>query len=234
MKRSEEITRRGNVFESRNRCSVSMPPNGDEVTTEKVRPFGVEEHKMSRNKAEEVLLGVMACAILLVSGCASINALPYSVSTQNVIEIKDRWGDLNKKVKLSNFTASPNAGGPINCRLVGPIDPTPGKTIPQYIRDAFQDELYLAGMYASTSEVEITANIDKLEFSSFGTGYWDITLTIASNKFSGYQVATHYEFATSFDAVNGCRNTANAFGPAVQNLIRKMVTDPQFKRLLGA
>lgn len=188
---------------------------------------------MIRENPLTVLLRVIACSILLMSGCASINSLPYTVSTQNVIEMKEKWGALNEKVKLSKFTASRDASEPINCRVLGPIDPTPGKTIPQYIQDAFQDELYLAGMYASSGEVEITGNIDKIAFSSFGTGYWDIVVTIGSNKFDGYQIVTHYEFATSFDAWSACRNTANAFGPAVQTVIRNIISDPQFERLLG-
>jgi len=45
-------------------------------------------------------------------------------------------------------------------------------------------------------------------------------------------VENRYEFKSGFDAWTACSQTAQALGPAVQDLIKKIVTDAQFAALL--
>ncbi len=44
--------------------------------------------------------------------------------------------------------------------------------------------------------------------------------------------ASTYGFKSGFDAITACNQTAQALGPAVQDLIKKVVTDPQFAILI--
>ena len=46
------------------------------------------------------------------------------------------------------------------------------------------------------------------------------------------KVANRYEFESSLDPHVACDRTARALTPAVQDLIKKAVTDPQFGALL--
>ena len=42
----------------------------------------------------------------------------------------------------------------------------------------------------------------------------------------------YYEFNSGFAAYEACRNTAEAFSRAAQNLVGKVVSDPQFAELI--
>ncbi len=41
----------------------------------------------------------------------------------------------------------------------------------------------------------------------------------------------NYRFDTSWSAYSACKNVADAFGPAVQELLHQVVTNPQFAKL---
>lgn len=117
------------------------------------------------------------------------------------------------------------------CRLMGPVKVAPGKTPAQYIKDAFQEELFAAGVYAPNAPTVIDGTITVLSFSSVSPANWNIAMAVKSNSSPGYTVSTKYEFGTSFIAYSACKNVADAFGPAVQELLKQVVSDPQFKSL---
>lgn len=165
-------------------------------------------------------------------GCETTNSIPYKPSTDNVILIQDALKDSGNKIRLNPFSITKQAEEGTMCRLMGPINVAPGKSIPEYIKEAFQDELFLAHKYATDGNVTIDGRIDELSFSSVSPAYWDIKMTVSSNKSSGYQVSTHYRFDTSFSAYSACQNVANAFGPAVQSLIKKIIQNPGFRKLV--
>jgi hypothetical protein len=182
------------------------------------------------------LLLLLGFSMILSGGCATVNpGNPHYVeSIPNIIVLKDHVKTLDIRVKLNQFTAEQGIIGPVtrNCRLVGPIDPTPGKSIPQFIRDAFESELYEVGIYASDAEVVIDGNLDGFGLNTL-SGYWDISMTFSSNKSDGFQVSTRYEFSSSYIAYHACLNAANAFTPAVQKLLGEVVRHPNFRELLG-
>ena len=103
-----------------------------------------------------------------------------------------------------------------------------------YIRDAFQAELFQAGVLSATSGASINGRIDAVDLNTMGTGSWNLTLTLTSSSDpTGYQVATTFPFSSSFSAVSACKNASAAFGPAVNDLIAKAVANPGFARLAG-
>ncbi len=175
---------------------------------------------------------VISSMLLLATGCSTTNSVPYKASTSNVISIQQSLGKTGKKVSINNISAAQGINESPVCRLMGPVNVAPGKTLSQYIKDAFQEELFLAGVYSPNSPSVISATITSLDFSSVSPASWDITMAIKSNNSSGYSVSAMYPFNTSFDAYSACKNVANAFGPAVQTLIKKVVTHPQFSSLV--
>ena len=105
-----------------------------------------------------------------------------------------------------------------------------------YIKKAFEDEFKVAGIYAADSPRRtITGVVNKIQFSSARAvtgGSWDIDLTLSSSNGSTMQVVEHYEFESGYVADTACKQTAEAYFPAVQNLIAKAVRAPEFKALL--
>ena len=175
--------------------------------------------------------GFVISCVLLITGCATTNSIPYKASTSNVITIQNTLKSNNSKVTLGDFTIANGVDQELNCRLLGPVKVSPGKTLSAYIKDAFQEELFLAQAYDTAASVKINGVIEKISFSSVSPANWEVVMRISSNKAAGYTVAVKYDYDTSFDAFSACRNVADAFAPAVQELLKKVVTHPQFAQL---
>ena len=174
---------------------------------------------------------VITFSMLILAGCSTTNSIPYKASTSNVISIQETLEAQGKKISIGNI--SPAAGveeSPV-CRLMGPVNVAPGKTLSQYIKEAFQEELFMARVYSPSAPAVINGTIKSLNFSSVSPANWSITMAVNSNKSAGYTVSVNYPFNTSWDAMSACKNVANAFGPAVQELLKQVVTHPQFATL---
>jgi hypothetical protein len=77
----------------------------------------------------------------------------------------------------------------------------------------------------------LSGSIDKFGLSS-ASGWWDLAMTLRSEKGIQFSVEHRYNFTTSFDAITACNQAAQAFGAATQDLIKKSVSHPQFSSLL--
>jgi len=94
--------------------------------------------------------------------------------------------------------------------------------------------LKFAGLY-SESGTSLSGALDKIQFSSVSGltgGWWDLGLTLKSSNGKSLSAQNRYEFKSGFDAITACNQTAQALGPAVQDLIKKAVGDPAFPTLL--
>ena len=171
--------------------------------------------------------------VLVLSGCETTNSIPYKASTDNVINMQQILNSTGEKLKLGEFTISPEAEGNLLCRLMGPVTVAPGKSLQEYIKEAFQEELFLAQVYNVDANTTLTGNVDELTFSSISPAYWDIAMTISNQNGTSYQVSTKYNFSTSYSAYSACKNVADAFGPTVQQLIKSVVTHPEFRSLVN-
>jgi len=181
---------------------------------------------MKRNKMKKVILAV---SILSLSACSTMQPPRYAVSVDNIqvlkklTEIKGEFASLNQPAEFSS-----------NCRLMGPIEPADGLSIPQFITKAFNDELKMADKY-STNATKITGDITKVEFSSITgltNGYWDLGLSLNSSNGTILTINNKYSFKSGFDAITACNATADALSPAVQDLIKVTVNHPNFSSLM--
>lgn len=172
---------------------------------------------------------VLAAAVLTLSACSTMQPPRYAVSVDNIQTLKNistiqgEFVSLNKPAKFSS-----------NCRLMGPIEPADGLSIPQFITKAFNDELKMAEKH-STDSVKITGDITKIEFSSVSgltNGYWDIGLSLKSSNGKSLTVSNKYSFKSGFDAITACNATADALAPAVQDLIKATINHPEFAALM--
>ena len=95
----------------------------------------------------------------------------------------------------------------------------------------------LGGAFATgTARVSVTGKVNKLEFSSsrgLTGGSWTIDLTLTSSNGKSLTVNEYYEFNSGFAANEACRNTAEAFSRAVQNLVGKTIRNAAFASLVA-
>ncbi len=177
------------------------------------------------------LSAVLVFAVV-VTGCSTTNSIPYKASTGNVITLQNNLKPSNTKVNIGAFSMGSGIDEELMCRMLGPVKVAPGKTLSTFIKEAFQEELFLAQVYDTAAPVTLDGRIEKLTFSSVTPANWEISMRVSSNKSLGYTVSVKYNYDTSFDAFSACRNVADAFSPAVQELLRQVVTHPQFNQLV--
>lgn len=166
---------------------------------------------------------------LLMAGCSTMTPARYSVSMDNNQALKTYQGST---MQLASLEAADKYDA--NCRLMGPIQATDNMTIPQFVQKAFNDEFKFADVYGE-SGAKLTGTLDRIAFSSTAGltgGWWDLAITLKSSNGKSLNAQNRYEFKSGFDAITACNQTAQALAPAVQDLIKKTVTDPQFQELL--
>jgi hypothetical protein len=117
---------------------------------------------------------------------------------------------------------------------MGPIQASDGMTIPQFVQKAFNDEFKFASIH-SENGVALNGTLNRVEFSSSSgltNGYWHLGMDLKSSNGRSMTFDNRYDFKNGFDAITGCNQTAQALGPAVQDLIKKAVTSSEFSALI--
>lgn len=166
--------------------------------------------------------------VLLMSGCSTYSTGRYSISTDNVMALRSLNG---KTLNVGSFTATNAGQKEIMCRGVGPIKTPDGEPFAEFIRKAFLDELKISNSYSPTSSLTLTGNLEAIDFSS-ANGTWNLLLSVKSTNGKSMLVSESYPFTTSFVGETACNQTAQAFIPAVQNLVGKVVRSNDFVTLL--
>ncbi len=173
----------------------------------------------------------IATLAAMVSACSTYTTPRYAINADTNVALKKLGA-----TDLSVGTFTGPASFDRSCRAAGPLAPPDGMSHTDYIRKAFEDELKVAGIYAAASpRATISGTVKKLEFSSsrgLTGGSWDIEILLNSSNGRTLPVAEHYEFESGFVADTACKQTAEAYFPAVQNLIGKAVRSPEFKALI--
>ncbi|GLS15043.1 hypothetical protein GCM10007935_24760 [Hydrogenophaga electricum] len=173
-----------------------------------------------------VFLFLIVLASALASGCA-FKTTPYGVSVANVEAIKSAG---IKPVAVEKFESFSPGLTTLMCRGTGPVTVEP--SYEAYIEKALIDELKLAGVYDVGSKIRIKGRLDKVDFSSaIGGGKWFFSVTVSSESDEGYSTSSEFPFESSFVGDRACQEVAQAFVPAVQRLIKDVVSDARFKKL---
>ncbi len=170
-------------------------------------------------------------SVLLLSACSTYTPQRYSISADNNLILKTMSaGNIN----VGAFQGPKSFDN--SCRAAGPIAPPDNMSFEAYIQKALADELKVAGKFDDkTPKITLTGVVEQLAFSSsrgLTGGSWDIGLRVNSSNGKSMYVAEHYEFNSGFVADTACKQTAEAYFPAVQNLIGKLIKSPEFLTLL--
>lgn len=169
---------------------------------------------------------------LLSAGCITITPGRYSILVDNHQALKKYAGS---QVRVASILTPVNYSA--SCRLItGKILGPDGMSIAQYVEKAFNDEFKLANIY-SDNGIALMGSLTEINFSSghgglLTNGWWDLALSLNSGNGKSIRIANRYEFQSSLDRYVACDRTAQALTPAVQDLIKKVVTNPQFGALL--
>jgi len=168
---------------------------------------------------------------LVLEGCASFNAPHYSISVDNVDAIRSTVGNYSgKKINVGQFTSEKAGKSTLWCRGA-PIKAPNGEPFTNYVQKAFIDELRMAEVYSKEADLIITGDLIEFDFNShFGT--WTLALVVSSNNNQSFTVEEEYSYSTSFFGSVACHRAAQALSPAIQNLIKKVVSHPSFKQML--
>jgi hypothetical protein len=165
-----------------------------------------------------------AIALATLSGCSTYAVQRYSVKADNVVAYRET----NKKYNVAPFTASTPELKEIMCRGVGPIKTPDNQTFAAYIAGAVTDELKMAGAFDAKSSNTLTGNLDDIQFDSM-SGSWTIVLSLKASNGDSVKKQEKYKYTTSYYGETACNQTAQAFMPAVQNLLGQFATEANLK-----
>ena len=168
--------------------------------------------------------------VALLAGCVSRSVPHYSIVPDNISVLKSIGVD---GVKIGSISDASNFDD--NCRGSS-ITPPVNMSFSGYIASALGNELKMAGLYNEKQPKNVLSGlIDQMEFSSTNSltkGEWKITLTLQSSNGKKVSVTENYQFDSGFEGSSACRRTAEAFLPAVQNLISKLFNMSEFRALI--
>ena len=166
---------------------------------------------------------------LVLTGCSTYAVDRYSISADNVVALRNLGA---KRVNVGEFTSYIPGLKEITCRAVGPIKTPDGNTFADFIKEALIDELQMAEIYSTDASNTLTGHLEKIDFDS-NTGKWSLALIVNSSNGHSVSVSEEYKYATSFYGETACNQTAQALMPAVQNLIKKVITNQNFYNLVN-
>jgi len=169
---------------------------------------------------------LLSCLVL--AGCSTYATGRYSISPDNVVVLRNYE---NVRISVGEFTATEPGLTELSCRMAMPIQTPDKTTFEEYIRQAFIDEMQIAGIYSEDAPVILTGHLDKISFSSM-SGKWYIDLTVTTKGGQSISVQTIYDYSSSFFGEAACNQTAQAFVPAVQELIKSVILHDEFPEII--
>lgn len=170
---------------------------------------------------------VLWCMLILsVGGCGPTITPRYYPSAKNVIALRDLAALRPQSLVVGSFEGGPDS---VSCRLFA-ISPPDRQSFANFIRGAFIEELSLAGLAADKSGMEFRGNLKSLDVNcNVGTGRWTIALEYSVREKLPVLVKTEYEFEGAYLGDVVFNNAKQALVPAVQELIRQIVTSAEFQ-----
>lgn len=164
---------------------------------------------------------------LAVGGCGPTITSRYYPSAKNAIALRDLAALRPQSLVVGNFDGGPDS---VSCRLF-PISPPDRQSFAEFIRGAFIDELSLAGLaVADKAGVEFRGSIKAIDVNcNVGTGLWTIAFEYSVGGKPPVLAKADYEFEGAYLGDMVFNNAKQALVPAVQELIRQIVTSAEFQ-----
>lgn len=171
---------------------------------------------------------VIVLAALALSACMR-NVDSYN-SDPSIVSALSAYG--GHKISVAEFESSIGEGGVNQCRGYSIIT-TPGEGgLVRYIQDAFISELELANAYSPDSPIVLKGKVTQISLSTLTGGEWIIKMTLMSNNGRSISAREQLHFKTNIVGQSACQVASDTYFYAVQNLLRKLISSPNFPRLL--
>jgi hypothetical protein len=173
---------------------------------------------MTRRYTWLVSVIVMMCT---VSGC-SVPFPVYSVSGRNVGTLRS----IPNTIKLGQFTGEQKS---VSCRLQ-PISPEGGGTFASYIRNAFNDEMIIAGITPTEAAMELNGRIKDVEVDcGIISASWVIEMELTIGAQPPFTVRTNRAFDGNYFGNVVLTRAYTAFVPTVQDFVNDVLMSPPFQ-----
>jgi hypothetical protein len=167
--------------------------------------------------------------VVLLMGCANTTQR-YGVSVENNQIL--RGIENPRQIKVGAFTTSGPNKATIECRNMYPLT-VPAASYEAYVREALIDELKLAAVYSDAANTELTIHFESIDFSSAFSGNWLISARFTAPNKPAFTVTTNHIFTdVNWGPSLACSNTSAAFVPAVQNFLKTLFLNPNFKEIM--
>ncbi len=171
--------------------------------------------------------------LLMLTGCSTFMPDRYHTAADNTVSLRRVT---TKNIGVGQFSGPTEIN--TTCRFTRHIGLPDKLTFHGYIQHALEDELKVAGVYdAASPKVVLTGNVEALNYDLglLHGGVWRARITFTSSNGKAVTVSEEYEIPiTITDTDNAaCMHTASAFLAVVQNLIGKLVNDPNFSNMIS-
>lgn len=173
---------------------------------------------------KKILLVIVAA---LVSACQSYSLGRYTPSVDNQLYLR---GLAPAQINVSEFTATTPDDKDILCVGRIYIRTQDDETFSKFIQNALTSELKLAGVYSPNAKTTLSGKLEHID-ASYHRSQWEMTLRITSSNGKSAIFSDVYPYHKGFYD-SACMLPAQAFIPAVQDLIKKIVTSQEFKGLI--
>lgn len=176
----------------------------------------------------------ICAALLALAACATPSAVDFApVNEAQRARALAQLAAYEGFVAVGPVALAPGVDPTPQCRGVGPIDPSRGLTLPEFVRAAFVRELTQAGRYAPEAEAALSVVVTEVTMVSMSDANWTLAITISSPNSSGYSVWSSTPFPHVFEAGSACSVAGDAFNVALRALIDQTFAHPQFPELLA-
>lgn len=180
--------------------------------------------------ADNSMLILSGDQTLAIPGFRTYIATGYIPSEKNV-EFLRTLKEKTTSLKLISFDQSNNNKNMLVCRASYPVY-GPNKTpFASLIEAAANMELVASGLSEPEAQ-RIQASLDEFDFSSFGTGKWNIDATFTADDKAPLVIKNQYTFRVSAGAVSGCSDVMNAMVAGIESFLLRLYSDPGFIELM--
>jgi len=168
-----------------------------------------------------VLIGLIGA----LSGC-SMPFPVYSVSGKNVASLRS----MSKPIKLGQFAGDQKS---VSCRLQ-PISPEDGSTFASYIRNAFNEEMIIAGVNAGDGAPELRGTLKNIDVDcGIISASWIIEMEFSVGDRAPFTVKTVREFDGNYFGQVVFSRAYTAFVPSVQAFVNDALNHPSLQAAAG-
>lgn len=158
--------------------------------------------------------------LLTITNCVTLKAPPYSLSKQNILNIKNlKENSPNLKIKLGDFQET----SPIKVYCDGINDIKANPDYANYIKEGLKDELEIAEVYDEKANIELSGKINFIP-GNFPNGKRKFVMDVSLNNKKKYSVES--DFNPAWIIFNGCQYDTNMILPSIQSLIGEIINHP--------